>query len=71
MKTKFYRESEDFARNQEAWKTFWETQSNEVKILGECLPKIRDDIPDIWKGFCLHIVLHKQRLLELSPSILV
>ena len=33
-KTKFFLESEDFARNQETWEIFTETQSNQVKILG-------------------------------------
>ena len=44
-KTKFFRESDDFAGNRESWKIFREKQSNEVKILGivrfllEFLPK--------------------------------
>ena len=34
----------------------------EFRDFGECLPKIRDDIPDFWKNFYLHMVLLKQYL---------
>ena len=59
--------------NREACEIFRETRSNEVKIsgifprnFGEYLPKIRDDFPDFQEDFCLHMVLFKERLLELS-----
>ena len=72
-KTKFLQESEDFGGNRETWKIFRETQTKEVKISGisrfwgEFLPNIRDDIPDFGDDCHLHMVLLKQRLLELSP----
>ena len=50
--TKFFRESEDFVENRETWEIFRETRSNRVEFSGglrffwECLPKIRDDIPN-------------------------
>ena len=45
----------------------------EIKILeslrlwGECLPKIWDNIPDFLEDFYSHMVLPKQHLLGLSP----
>ena len=75
INVKFLQESEEFAANQETWEIFQEAWSNEVKILGslrffwECLPKIRKDIPDFRENFDLHMILFKQRLLELSPAV--
>ena len=39
------------------------------KILGECIPKIREDVPNFRDGLSLDLVLLKQRLLELSPPV--
>ena len=56
-------------------KSFQETQSKEVKIsgilrvLGEFVPNIQDDIPDFREYCHLHTLLLKQCFLELSPLI--
>ena len=74
-KTKFFPESQNFARNQETWEIFRETRSKEVKIsenfgfFGNVSQNIWDNIPDFWEDFYLHMVLLKQHFLELSTPI--
>ena len=75
-KAKFFRESEDFAGDQETWEICRETQSNQVKFLGSLRrfwefvsSKISGPYSRFSGGLYLHMVLLKQDLLELSPPV--
>ena len=68
-KTKFFWESEDFARNRETWEFSGRHEAIKCKFQ-ECIPKIWDDIQDFREDFDVHIVLFKQHLLEFSPPVI-
>ena len=72
-KTKFFWESEDLARNRETWEIFREIQSSEVKHSESfrCFENVSHKIgqySNLLGDFyvAVHMVLLKQRLLELS-----
>ena len=66
--TKFFRKSEDFAGNRETWKMSGKLEVTKLKFW-EFAPKIGADTSNLREEFYLHMVLLKQHLLELSPSL--
>ena len=64
-----FRESEDFAGIRELGKSSGKYEVTKLKFW-ECVPKIRDDIPNCREDFCSRMVLLKKHLLELSPLVL-